>query len=169
MKEIEGLTFIVDPPELTVPILRPVLDYWDRKRGTRAMPRRLDIEPLELKAFLRHLFLIEPLAGGEFRYRLLGSEITERYGRNSTGKTVREAYAKHPAVAEWITGLLLAAVTRKRPILASGPLRFMRKEHVFSQSLVLPLSDEGDAVTMIFGASRYSVPALTGGASPDVP
>lgn len=169
MKGVEGLSFIVDPPVITLPVLRPVLDYWDRKRCNRPMPRRLDIEPLELKAYLRHLFLIEPLPGGEFRYRLIGSEITERYGRNSTGKTVREAYVDAPEAAEWLTTMLLAVTAGKRPVLASGTLRAVRKEHVFSDSLHLPLSDDGDSVTMIFGAALYSAPPLPGVAAPPVP
>lgn len=157
-KEVEGFSFIVDPPGITQPILRPVLDYWHLKRGTRAMPARLDIEPLELKPYLRHLFLIEPLPGGDFRYRLVGSEITERYGRNSTGRTVREIYAAVPVVADWLLGMLRAVTTGKRPVLASGSLRAVGKEHVFSESLHMPLGDDGDTVSMIFGVARYSIP-----------
>ena len=92
----------------------------------------------------------------------MGSEITERYGRNSTGKTVREIYAELPAVADRLTGMLVpAATTRKRPVLAGGSLRAIRKEHVFSELLHLPLSDDGTNVTMIFGAARYSVPGAS--------
>ncbi|MGO8915110.1 MAG: PAS domain-containing protein, partial [Stellaceae bacterium] len=77
-KAVEGLAFTVDPSNVAQPILRPVLEYWERKRGARPMPARHDIEPLELKPYLRHLFLIEVMPGADFRYRLLGSEITER-------------------------------------------------------------------------------------------
>jgi hypothetical protein len=169
MKGVEGLAFLVDPPNVSPPVLQPVLDYWNAKRGARAMPRRRDIEPLELKPYLRHLFLIERLAGEDFRYRLIGSEITERYGRNSTGKRIREVYADLPAIAQWFTTMLLAVTTLKRPVLASGTLRAIGKDHVLSESLHLPLSDDGDTVTMIFGAARYSVPALAGGAAPPAP
>jgi hypothetical protein len=157
--EVAGLAFTVDPGDIAQPILRPVLDYWERKRGARPMPARPDIDPLELKAHLPHLFLVEPLPGAEFRYRLLGSEITERYGRNNTGKTVREIYADLPVVADWLTGMLLAVTTGKRPVLATGTLSAVRKEHIFSESLHLPLSDDGVNVTMIFGAARYSLRA----------
>jgi hypothetical protein len=34
------------------PVLRAVFDYWARQRASRAMPRRRDIEPLELGALL---------------------------------------------------------------------------------------------------------------------
>jgi hypothetical protein len=161
----EGLTFTIDPAGVSPPILRPVLEYWDRKRGMRVMPRRGDIEPLELKPYLRHLFLIEPLPGEEFRYRLIGSEITERHGCNSTGKRIREIYADIPAIAHWFTTMLLAVTTRQRPVLATGTLSAIGKDHVLSEALHLPLSDDGVTVTMIFGATRYSVPALAGGAA----
>lgn len=156
-KLLHGLTYVVDPPGLSQPVLGSVLDYWEKKRGTRRMPRRADIDALELKPYLRHLFLIEALGGGEFRYRLIGSEITERYGRNSTGKTVREIYGAMPAICDWMTDMLLAVTQRARPVLASGPLSAINKDHVVSESLHLPLADDGEIVTMIFGATRYSV------------
>lgn len=155
---VRGLSYVVDSPDLDlgVPVLRPVFDYWALKRGTRKMPQRSDIDPLELKPYLRHLFLIEVLGHGDFRYRLVGSEITERYGRNSTGKTVREIYAAVPAAADWLSEMLQAVVEQARPVLASGSLRLINKEHLFSQSLHLPLADDGDNVSMIFGAARYT-------------
>lgn len=158
-KELDGLSFLVDPAEIAQPILRPVRDYWERKRGARPMPPRHEVEPAELKAYLRNLFLIEPLPGAEFRYRLLGSEITDRYGRNSTGKTVRETYAQQPAIADWYTALLQAVTTCRRPVFASGTLATVGKGHVLSEAVFLPLSDDGASVTMIFGAVRYSVSA----------
>lgn len=163
-KEVAGLAFIVDPRDIAPPILRPVLDYWEMKRAGRRMPTRHDIEPLELKPYLRHLFLTEALPGDEFRFRLLGSEITERYGRNSTGKTIREAYAEQPAIADWLTGMYLAVTTHKVPVLATGTLGALRREHIFSEALHMPLSDDGDNVSMIFGVARYSMPVTAAGA-----
>jgi len=155
-KVLRGLTYVVDPARLGQPVLRPVLDYWERKRDGQALPRRGDIDPFELKPYLRHLFLIEVLPDEQFRYRLVGSEITERYGSNSTGKTVHEIYAAQPGVGQWVTQMLLAVARSARPVLASGPLTAVNKEHILSESLHLPLADEGDRVGMIFGAARYT-------------
>jgi hypothetical protein len=160
-KALRGLSYVVDPAGISQPVLRPVLDYWEHKRGARPLPRRGDIDPLELKAYLRHLFLIEVLGRDEFRYRLLGSEITDRYGRNSTGKTVREAYAAQPAVADWLTGMLVAVTRNARPVLATGSLAAINKEHILSESLHLPLADDGESVGMILGAARYSAVGRT--------
>lgn len=154
---LSGCNYVVDPPDITQPVLRPVLEYWEQKRGGRKLPGRGDIDPEELKPYLRHLFLIEVLGGGQFRYRLVGSEITERYGRNSTGKTVRETYAATPVIADWLGDMLGAVTTTAHPVLASGPLTAINKAHVFSESLHLPLGDGGERVTMIFGAARYTL------------
>ena len=154
-KALHGLSYVVDPPNLAQPVLRPVLDYWEGKRSGRKLPRRSDIDPLELKAYLSHLFLVDVLPGAEFRYRLIGSAITERYGRNSTGRTVREIYAGAPLIAEWLTDMMSAVTRSARPVLASGPLAAIGKEHVVSESLHLPLADEAGSVTQIFGAARY--------------
>lgn len=158
VKMLHGLTYIIDPPVpgLDAKVLRPVFDYWEQKRAGRKMPGRADIDPLELKPYLRHLVLIEVLGQGEFRFRLVGSEITERYGRNGTGKTVRELYANIPAAGDWLTEMLQEVVVQAKPVLATGPLNAIKKEHVFSEALHLPLADDGETVTMILGATRYS-------------
>jgi hypothetical protein len=154
-KALDGLTYFIDPPHLTQPVLRPVLDYWEEKRSGRRLPLRSDIDPLELKAYLPHLFLIDVLPGAEFRYRLVGGEITERYGRNSTGRTVREIYAALPPIAEWLTDMMLAVTRLARPVFASGPLTVIGKEHVLSEALHLPLADAAGTIKQIFGATRY--------------
>jgi hypothetical protein len=153
---IADMLLVIDPPRITPPVLRPVLDYWESKCGTRAMPARRDIDPSELKPYLRHLCLFEPLPNGEFLLRLMGSEITDRYGRNGTGKTLRDAAAGHALTLDIVTRTLLAVSTHRRPVLASGTLASIGQEHVLSEALLLPLSDDGANVTMILSATRYS-------------
>jgi hypothetical protein len=38
---------------------RRLYDYWHEKRGTRAMPSRADIDPLELKGVLGWVLLLD--------------------------------------------------------------------------------------------------------------
>jgi hypothetical protein len=156
LADADDLSFVVDPPPEEARALRPIIAYWERKRGSRAVPLRADIDPLELKEHLRQVFLVDALADGEFRFRLLGGEITERYGRNSTGKTVREAYSHMPEIAAWCTRMFQAVVTHKRPVLARGSLHAVRKEFFRFEAISLPLSREGIAVDMIFGAAHYT-------------
>src|SRR5215469_11693694 len=87
-------TLTVDPDNLASP-LRELRDYWASKCAGRAMPRRADIDPLDLPPqHMPYLSIIEVLPDtDDFRFRLLGTGITGRMGRDSTGKTVREVYA----------------------------------------------------------------------------
>ena len=55
------------------PVLGVVLAYWDQKRGTRLMPCKRDIDPIEIpRRLLPNLQLIDVIDGGErFRYRFV--------------------------------------------------------------------------------------------------
>lgn len=135
--------------------MRPIVDYWERKRQGRVAPLRKDIDPLELKQHLAQIFLVDAIGEDEFRFRLLGNEIVERYGRNSTGKTVRETYKDMPEIARWCTRMFQAVIEHKRPVLSRGSLHAVRKEYFSFETMSLPLSRDGERVDMIFGAARY--------------
>jgi hypothetical protein len=41
------------------PRIREIYDYWNGKRGDRLMPRRADIEPLDLPSFLPGIVMVD--------------------------------------------------------------------------------------------------------------
>lgn len=72
--------------------LQQLYAYWQRKCRGRRFPLRADIDPLEMSFALGHILLVEvaerePL---RFRYRLWGSSIAMRTGRDMTGQYVEE-------------------------------------------------------------------------------
>jgi len=152
----DTLSYVVDPADLA-PELREVKDYWLLKRGTRKLPRRADIDPLELRQHLPFISLVEVLDDAkDFRFRLLGTEITDVLQRDSTGKTVREVYATaEPDILQWMLEVYALAATKKCPVLRRGTLRVVHKDFIAFESLHLPLSDDGEHVNMLFGRSRY--------------
>lgn len=149
-------TYVVDPDDLA-PELRAIRDYWNAKRGTRPMPRRKDVDPLELAAHLPYLSLVDVLRGGvDFRFRLLGTGITGQFGRDSTGKTMSEAYATaDPEVLHWMIDSFAMVVTSKRPVLMWGLLRAVDKDFVRFETFHMPLSEDGDEVSMFLGRTRF--------------
>jgi hypothetical protein len=133
--------------------LRAVFAYWNSKRRGRAMPSRADLDPVELKAFLPQLVLLdvewEPL---RFRSRLVGTEVTRvRRGlgkSDPTGQYVDEV-THHQGTASVLVHYRRVA-EEKKPSLDSGTytpdaerpwLRFTR--------LVMPLSADGETVNML--------------------
>lgn len=127
--------------------------YWKAKCGTRAMPSRADIDPLEMRPWLPGVALIEvnrmpaEASGYELRYRLIGTRPTELRGREVTGLTVRQGY---------FGASLEAALENYRLVVEEKRLVY-DWDHTPSQSgfaregetLLLPLSSDGDTVDMV--------------------
>lgn len=132
------------------PKLHGLVRYWEEKRGTRPMPSRADIDPLELGEHMGNLILIdvehEPV---RLRYRLVGTNITAAMARDSTGKYYDEIYAeenlKHIyASFHWI-------FEHKAPLRTHGQAYYPDKNFYDYEALNLPLSDDGETVNMVLG------------------
>src|SRR5262249_21194045 len=152
----DDLTFAIDPDEL-VPELKEVRDYWLAKCAGRAMPRRADIDPAELRQHLPFLSLLDVLPETkDFRFRLLGTAFAEIIGHNSTGKTVREVYEPiDREVMQWMLDSYNAVVTSKRPVFKRGSLRAVEKDFIYSEAIHMPLSEDGETVSIVFGRTRF--------------
>jgi len=89
--------------------------------------------------------IIECLPGlADFRYRLIGTKVVEAYGRDSTGKTVRELYeTADPDYCACLLEAYHAVATRHVMARLRATLRPVNKTHRLADSLLLPL-DGGD-------------------------
>ena len=67
--------------------LLALYSYWESKRGDRSMPARADIDPAEIPSLLSIILLMDTSTAGEYRYRLVGTEIVRWLGRDTTGQT----------------------------------------------------------------------------------
>lgn len=120
------------------------------------MPRRADIDPADLRAHLAGLSLVDVMEdASDFRFRLLGTDITDRYGRNMTGKLLSQAYADAPDLLRWMTEVLAHVARLQRPILARSPLSIVSKNFILRETLSLPLSESGERVDMILGRTQF--------------
>lgn len=112
----------LDPDTEEPPMLAFVRDYWWRRRGDLAMPRRKDISPSDMKSHLSHILLADVIEGGrDFRYRLVGFELQRFFSGNPTGSLMTEALA--PFGAETVDATLeiyRMAVRRGAPIRVRG-------------------------------------------------
>jgi len=155
---LNELSHVVDPGIL-VPELQEVRDYWAAKmrRPRDAAPRRY--RSGELRQHLPYLSLLDVLpATKDFRFRLLGTAFAEILGRNSTGKTIRDVYASaDPEVMQWMLDSYDAVVTTKRPVFKRGSLRAVDKDFIYTEAIHMPLSEDGEHVTMLFGRTRFIV------------
>ncbi len=155
-----GVDITVDPAHLANPTLAVLLDYWNAKRGARPMPARKDIRPNELKEHLGWVNLVDVLPGGQdFRYRLIGTLVTEYFLAESTGQTVSQAYARRGSAVQSTVLQLFSATARNRKVIyASGAPNTLARGFEAYESLFFPPSDDGETVNVIMNAFVFDRP-----------
>jgi hypothetical protein len=151
-------TAVINPDISDNQRFQDLVAYWQAKHRQRALPMRQDIDPLELKEHLGSLNIIECLPGlTDFRYRLIGTMIAEAYGRDSTGKTVRELYSvEDPEYCEFLLGIYREVATRQLIARIRANLRPVNKNYRSADSLLLPLDGGEGSVTAILNEVLFS-------------
>jgi hypothetical protein len=134
--------------------VRAIYRYWDSKRKGRLMPRRADLDPLDIPHFLQDIGLVDVVPNERtYVYRLIGTnEVTAR-GRDPTGLPVGEAY--FGTSAQSVFRNYDGVTSSRAPLVDREPS--VTKDHRFIQheTIFLPLSDDGEAVTMILVYTVY--------------
>lgn len=130
------------------PDIRAMVDYWRMKAGSRRMPRRTDIDPGEIRAFLSRITLVDVVPDARrFVYRLVGTEEVASRGSDPTGRAVAEAYFAASAEEslqyyEYVAGHAEPYCFRDDYRAPDGALE--KQDVIF-----LPLSEDGETVSMI--------------------
>ncbi|MEQ9333084.1 PAS domain-containing protein [Thalassobaculum sp.] len=154
---LASVEFDLDP-ELRIENPAPALALaeWNGLRGDRAMPAPADIDALDLpRQLLPHLLLLdiehEPVL--RYRWRLIGTHTTAALGRDMTGRYWDDIYddrglamlARGP---QWV-------LRHRRPVRVLGAATYADKDHVRSESVDLPLSNDGTTAHRILIATVY--------------
>jgi hypothetical protein len=145
----DAIIFETDPAHLDHPVLAFLKSYWEAKRGARPFPARADIKPAEMKEHLGWVILIDVLPD-EFRFRTIGSRVTEYFLKDSTGKTMREAFAPLGETAVACVLAMHRQCAQERVALrVHGGADWLGQSSFDFDTLCLPLSDDGEQVNMI--------------------
>jgi hypothetical protein len=140
---------IIDEPSFVS--IRDLMAYWQGKCAGRVMPRRADIDPVDIPSHLRDVFLLDVLDGGkDFRYRLIGTRIVAGMGRDATGRRITELYRRQPEAATALVQLFGKGVAEKRPVFVRGRIFWLPTRDVrLFEAGYLPLSEDGVTVNMV--------------------
>jgi hypothetical protein len=138
---------VLRPDETYHPHLLRLFDYWNEKRGDRPMPKRSDIDPVDLRFAMGDMTLIDverdPL---RFRVRLEGTNAVSRSRVDMTGR-----YVDQLPMAEY-RSQLIESYTRiaeeRRPDWAKRSITLDQRPYAY-EVLWLPLSEDGGTVGMI--------------------
>lgn len=127
--------------------LRALMRYWNEKRGSRPMPLRLQIDPIEIPNALPIVLLAEITPAGP-RMRLLGTEATNAYGQETRGHLVHQIQFGEFDVT-W-QDAFVRATQSAMPVIAAGT--YSRGTEICRvETLLLPLTVDGHSVNQIFG------------------
>ena len=129
------------------PVLLDLYAYWDGKRAGRPMPARADLDPLEFRAALGHVFLVDVEPGPRFRYRLTGTIMTERTGYDLVGRYVDDIPVA--STRDFIHGHYRQVLATRAPVHAVS-MRDLEKRPLRFELLSMPLSTDGAVIDMLF-------------------
>ncbi|MFY7962246.1 MAG: PAS domain-containing protein [Elsteraceae bacterium] len=131
--------------------LRSLFAYWRKLRGDKPMPRQDQIDPLDMRDALGFLFLMDVVDGGaDFRYRVYGSKVVDRYSVDMTGKLLSNLKVDSVFVDFFMAGYR-AVVARKIPLLTQhNHSPFVAATDTVR--LILPLAnDKGEVGRILVG------------------
>jgi len=133
--------------------LRRLYEYWRNKKGTRRLPSRRDIDPLDFAYVLGRVMLLDVL-GDPLRFwvRVHGTDMVRRAGYDLTGKLIDDLpitdYRDY--VRERCEGL----VRTGEPLVVHHNRSIDSRVRTY-EALWLPFSDDGQNVTMLLCAMIY--------------
>lgn len=135
---------------LAEPEIQAIFRYWCSKRRGRPVPRKADIDPVEIPhRLLPYVFIYERTPGGRFRCRLSGTGIGAAYGRDVTGKHLDEI-VRRGNVAER-SRLFSRVLESGLPIYYTGGLVVAGKEHISFARILLPIAKSDGTADHVFG------------------
>jgi hypothetical protein len=124
--------------------------YWQALADGRLMPRRAEIDPRGLVGALDRTFLLERIAQGQARFRVAGSRLSTILEMELRGLPLSTLFhpAARPELAEALAAVFEEPARLSLNLDGSGPLGLRNGQ---AECLILPLRDDGGAVTRAIG------------------
>lgn len=136
------------------PRILNVLDVWLRSFAHGCMPRRTAIDAAALGRELEIVWLCDVvLPGPRYRYRLAGERVNAVYGVSLAKRFMEEVIPENrrqSVLARYHRVVLERGISH-----AAGRL-YLSSGRIFTgERIVLPLSEDGDTVDAILGATAF--------------
>ncbi|WP_341897152.1 PAS domain-containing protein [Ferrovibrio terrae] len=142
------------------PRLRRLLEYWQARRGDRAIPGRQDIDPLDLSWLLGNISLVDVVHGADgprYRFRLVGTRAVQRFGYDPTGRWLDDL--PEPSYRQHIFKAYAEVLQRCLPLVERLDMLIDERTHDY-EILRLPLSSDGATIDMILLAADFFNPDI---------
>ncbi len=152
-------TLVTDPDTVDNSILAFFLTYWRTKRGDAVLPLRKSFVPQEVRGNLPWVVVADALDNfTDFRYRIVGANVSRYFLGDGTGKTAREAFAAWGSEAvEDVVALNARACVNRSPVRLTGPAITVGK--IFLPDfdvLYLPYSSDGETADRVVNVFTFN-------------
>lgn len=138
------------------PPLIALVKLWYLRRGADGLPPRSSFDAQTLKAFLPHIFISEyEAATRRYRYRLIGTAITDYFRRNATGQYFDDIYST-PDLHD-LRDMHDAARLAGEPKTISGKVAPCGRATMKAEALLLPVGVAAGQNPQLLGALYLSV------------
>jgi hypothetical protein len=148
---------IADLADARSPAIAAAVGYWRAKAAPRAMPSRAQLDPIEMRSFLRKILIIDLMENGDFVYRLCGTEISEANRRDLTGR--RADAESLGASAPQFLDAYRRTVAARDPVFFVGQMWWQERGYISFEQVILPLSSDGEAVDKLLCVVDFEVRA----------
>ena len=156
-----------DHGRMSAPLAHPDLEWlyelWRAKRGSRVLPRRADLDALEIPVRLwPHIMVVAVIREGNgvrFRYRRAGGAFVVAFGRDPSGGYLDDTLPVRGGYRDYVIGLYTRVVARRHPSYSENTFTLAGQATPrLARRLILPLSNDGDAVDTLFTAHFFELP-----------
>ena len=134
-----------------------LLDYWNEKRGDRAMPEENDIDPDELATDWDYCFLLQArdiFNIQDYNFTYLGTGITQAYFDNLFDE--HNEFLIGPN-AYHLSNHFDKVLQTKAPVMDEGEFCTLQGRCIRYRQVLLPLGDVQGSITAIFGGMSHKV------------
>jgi len=138
------------------------LAYWRAARRDGNVPAYDDFDPRDVKSYLRWVIVADALADySDFRYRVVGTRVTDYFLGDGTGRTVREVFAEVPDFAQFCIYLYARACVTERPVRYAAPASNVEGIYFPTfDALFLPYSSDGERADRVIVAFVFNADAM---------
>lgn len=141
----------IAPSDITAKPLAAGLEYWISKRRTDGrLPRRQDLDPVDIPAILPYIELTDVINGGtDFRFRLVGTHLVDIDGINPTGQYLSQFF-QVSSYKEYQFDLYHHVLKSRSPVYSRSVIPVIETNNIFkTERLYCPLSADDDEIDCI--------------------
>jgi hypothetical protein len=115
-----------------------LVGYWSRLRRGRALPDQTDVDPRAIKRMLPYVFILDAADLDRPLYRLAGTSLCERYGRELKATNFLAHWESQSRAA--LTSLLRQSLRLKQPVCISSIAATSECGMVELETVIAPVS-----------------------------